>query len=59
MEGIAAEDAANGEVGCGRDWGNKVSVYLSTYEINVSDEKLRGLLREYLGDVLTEENLNK
>ncbi|GAA6619639.1 hypothetical protein [Scytonema sp. NUACC26] len=54
MEGIAAEDASNGEIGCGRDWGNKLAVYLNTCEINVSDEKLRGLLREYLGGVLME-----
>jgi hypothetical protein len=54
MELIEAEDAANGEVGCGRDLGNKPSVYLKTCGINISDEKLRNLLREYLGHLLME-----
>ncbi|AFZ10726.1 hypothetical protein Osc7112_6599 (plasmid) [Oscillatoria nigro-viridis PCC 7112] len=48
MELIEAEDAANEEVGCGRNLGNKPSVYLKTCGINISDEKLRNLLREYL-----------
>lgn len=39
MELIEAEDVANGEVGCGRDWGTKLSGYLSTREINLEDEK--------------------
>jgi hypothetical protein len=54
MELIEAEDAANGEVCCGRDLGNKPSVYLKTCGINISDEKLRNLLREYLGHLLME-----
>jgi hypothetical protein len=54
MELIEAEDAANGEVGCGRNLGNKPSVYLKTCGINISDEKLRNLLREYLGHLLME-----
>jgi hypothetical protein len=59
MEGIAAEDAANGEIGCGRDWGSKFAVYLSTCGINVSHEKLMGLLREYLGAVLMETDFER
>jgi len=59
MEGIIAEDAAHGEIGCGRDWGNKFSVYLNTCGINVSHEKLMGLLQEYLGSVLMEPDLER
>jgi hypothetical protein len=54
MELVEAEDAANGEVGCGRNLGNRPSVYLKTCGINISDEKLRNLLREYLGHLLME-----
>lgn len=54
MELIEAEDAANGEVGCGRDWGTKLSSYLSTGGFNLEDEKLRSLLREHLGNTLME-----
>jgi hypothetical protein len=54
MELIEAEDAANGEVSCGRNLGNKPSLYLKTCGINISDEKLRNLLREYLGHLLME-----
>ncbi|MEG4202766.1 hypothetical protein QUA20_02375 [Microcoleus sp. Pol7_A1] len=51
---VEAEDAANGEVGCGRNLGDRPSVYLKTCGINISDEKLRNLLREYLGHLLME-----
>jgi hypothetical protein len=54
MELVEAEDAANGEVGCGRNLGDRPSVYLKTCGINISDEKLRSLLREYLGHLLME-----
>ena len=54
MELVEAEDAANGEVGCGRNFGDRPSVYLKTCGINISDEKLRNLLREYLGHLLME-----
>jgi hypothetical protein len=54
MELVEAEDAANGEVGCGRNLGDRLSVYLKTCGINISDEKLRNLLREYLGHLLME-----
>ncbi|MCU0546875.1 MAG: hypothetical protein MUE44_32715 [Oscillatoriaceae cyanobacterium Prado104] len=54
MELVEAEDAANGEVGCGRNLGERPSVYLKTCGINISDEKLRNLLREYLGHLLME-----
>ncbi|MCU0542648.1 MAG: hypothetical protein MUE44_10700 [Oscillatoriaceae cyanobacterium Prado104] len=54
MELVEAEDAANGEVGCGRNLENQPSVYLKTCGINISDEKLRNLLREYLGHLLME-----
>lgn len=54
MELVEAEDAANGEVGCGRDWGARLSGYLSTRGLNLEDEKLRSLLREYLGNTRME-----
>jgi hypothetical protein len=54
MELVEAEDASNGEVGCGRDWGEQLPVYLRTCGINISDETLRNLLREHLGHVLME-----
>lgn len=58
LQGVEAEDASNGEVGCGRDWGEKLPVYLATYGINVSDEGLRTLLREHLGHVLMERDFD-
>ena len=36
LELIEAEDAANGEVGGGRNLGNKPSVYLKTCGINIA-----------------------
>lgn len=58
MELVEAEDAANGEVGCGRNWGDKPSVYLSTCGINISDEKFRILMREHLGHLLMERDFD-
>lgn len=49
MELIEAEDAANGEVGCGRSLGKGLSDYFSTRGIALDDEKLKSLLREHLG----------
>lgn len=54
MELIEAEDAANGEVGCGRDLGKGLSGYFSTRGIALEDEKLKSLLREHLGHILME-----
>lgn len=54
MELIEAEDAANGEVGCGRDLGNRVSGYFSTRDISLQDEKLKHFLQEHLGHILME-----
>ena len=58
MELVEAEDASNGEVGCGRDWGERLPVYLRTCGINISDETLRNLLREHLGHVLMERDFD-
>lgn len=58
MEFVAAEDTANGEVGCGRIVGNTFSAYLEKRGINISDNNLRNLLREYLGHVLTESDFD-
>jgi hypothetical protein len=58
LQGVEAEDASNGEVGCGRDWGDKLPVYLATKGINVSLEGLRTLLREHLGHVLMERDFD-
>ena len=54
MELIEAEDAANGEVGCGQYLGKRVSGYVTPRGIALDDEKLRSLLREYLGHILRE-----
>jgi hypothetical protein len=54
LELIEAEDAANGEVGCGRDLGKGLSSYLSTRGFALDDEKLKSLLREHLGHILME-----
>ena len=54
MELIEAEDAANGEVGCGRDLGNRISGYFSTREIALEDKKLKSFLQEHLGHILME-----
>lgn len=54
MELIEAEDAANGEVGCGRDLGNRISGYFSTREIVLEDDKLKSVLQEHLGHILME-----
>ncbi|NET60703.1 MAG: hypothetical protein F6K47_32565 [Symploca sp. SIO2E6] len=58
MELVEAEDASNGEVGCGGDWGEQLPIYLRTCGINISDEKLRILLREHLGNVLMERDFD-
>lgn len=54
LELIEAEDAANGEVGCGRDLGKGLSGYLSTRGVVLDEEKLKSLLREHLGHILME-----
>jgi hypothetical protein len=50
LELIEAEDAANGEVGCG----GKISGPCSTRGVGLEDEKLKSLLREHLGHRLME-----
>jgi hypothetical protein len=57
MELIEAEDAANGEVGCGVP-SNKLSKYLDNRSININGENLRQLLREHLGHILTERDFD-
>ncbi|NDJ19880.1 hypothetical protein [Myxacorys almedinensis] len=54
LELIEAEDAANGEVGCGRDLGKGLSGYFSTRGVALDDEQLKRLLREHLGHILME-----
>lgn len=54
LELVEAEDAANGEVGCGRVLGKGLSGYFSTRGMALDDEKLKSLLREHLGHILTE-----
>nr|RNJ65981.1 MAG: hypothetical protein EDM05_28520 [Leptolyngbya sp. IPPAS B-1204] len=54
LELIEAEDAANGEVGCGWDLGKGLSGYLSTRGVALDDEQLKSLLREHLGHILME-----
>lgn len=57
MELIEAEDAANGEVGCGIP-SDKLSKYLDNRSININDENLRQLLREHLEHILTERDFD-
>lgn len=59
MELIEAEDASNGEVGCGRIWGSKLPVYLRVCHINVEDTAFRELLREHLGHRLMEVDFDR
>jgi hypothetical protein len=54
LELVEAEDAANGEVGCGRDLGKGLSGYLSTRGVALDGEQLKSLLREHLGHILME-----
>jgi hypothetical protein len=54
MELIEAEDAANGEVGCGRDLGNSISGSFSTRDMALEDEKLKRFLQAHLGHILRE-----
>ncbi|MBD2056498.1 hypothetical protein H6F88_10810 [Oculatella sp. FACHB-28] len=54
LELLEAEDAANGEVGCGRNLGKGLSGYLSTRGVALDDEQLKRLLREHLGHILME-----
>jgi hypothetical protein len=51
---VEAEDAANGEVGCGRNLGKGLSAYFSTCGVTLDDEQLKSLLREHLGHILME-----
>ncbi|BAU15705.1 hypothetical protein LEP3755_62700 (plasmid) [Leptolyngbya sp. NIES-3755] len=59
MELVEAEDAASGEVGCGRDWGSKLPVYLQTCQINLSEDAFRELLSEHLGEHLEERDFDR
>jgi hypothetical protein len=54
MELVAAEDASNGEVGCGRAWESKLSGYWNTSSLNATGEPLKGLLQKHLGTILME-----
>lgn len=58
MELIEAEDAANGEVGCGRDLGSRISGYFSNREIALEEEKLKHFLQEHLGHILMEPDVD-
>ncbi|MBA3920381.1 MAG: hypothetical protein H0X31_01210 [Nostocaceae cyanobacterium] len=58
MELIAAEDASNGEVGCGVT-SEKFTTYLSNRSQNINSDNLRQLLREHLGHILTEYDYDK
>lgn len=53
MELVEAEDASNGEVGCGVA-SDKFIATLSNINKNIDDDHLRQLLRQYLGHILTE-----
>ena len=57
IELIEAEDAANGEVGCGIIAESFLD-YLHHRSINQSDEQLRILLRGHLGHILSEPDFN-
>lgn len=54
LELVEAEDAANGEVGCGRDLGKGLSGCLSNRGVALDEEQLKSLLREHLGHILRE-----
>jgi hypothetical protein len=54
IELIEAEDAANGEVGCGRDLEKGLSEYFSTRGVALDEEELKSLLQEHLGHILME-----
>ena len=58
MELIEAEDAANGEVGCGQYLGKRVSGYVTSRGIALDDGKLKNLLREHLGQILRESDFD-
>jgi len=54
MELVEAEDAANGEVGCGRRLDKAVSEHFSVAKSAFDPEELKHLLQEHLGHILTE-----
>ena len=57
IELIDAEDAANGEVGCGIIADSFLD-YLHYRNLNRSDEQMRILLREHLGHILSDPDLD-
>lgn len=58
IELVAAEDAANGEVGCGRLASSNFLAYLNNRSINIDDENFRSLLNLHLGNILTERDFD-
>ncbi len=58
MELVTAEDAANGEVGCGRLASSNFLAYLNNRSINIDDENFRSLLNLHLGNILTERDFD-
>ena len=58
MELVAAEDAVNGEVSCGRVANGNFLAYLNNRSINIDDENFRSLLNSHLGHVLTERDFD-
>jgi hypothetical protein len=58
MEMIAAEEASNGEVGCGQLANTDFLAYLKIRSINIDDENFRSLLQTHLGQVLTEHDFD-
>jgi hypothetical protein len=58
MELIAAEDASNGEVGCGRVANGNFLEFLNNRSINIDDDNFRSLLQTHLGHVLTERDFD-
>jgi hypothetical protein len=58
MEMIAAEEASNGEVGCGREKNGNFLKFLNNRSINIDDDNFRSLLQTHLGHVLTERDFD-
>lgn len=59
MQFIEAEEASNGEVGCGQDWSNQLPESLHLYRLNHPDAPLQDVLYESLGQPLGDSDYDR
>jgi len=59
MQFVEAEEASNGEVGCGQDWSNTLPEFLHRYRLHHPDASLQEALYQSLGETSTDSDYDR